>query len=421
MHIVFLGNCQLHALQHIFRVFIEPYADCTTDFVDAYGNINASSYERLNRADAVVVQVTADPPKLDHAHIPASAAIHRVPLVSGAFLWPNQGIEHPLKPTARYGNPPYMPEYCDKVLARFLTDALSPQEALARYKAMDVAATAHAGRLYEITLENQRKFDAACGYDCAGIIETHLRNEQLFQSAFHFNTRIARHLGAGLAARMGFDAKIAGRIETHLTESPFVARWVPIHPSIARHFELAWVTEATRYPFLWEGSFTFDDYVLRFMKGRWSGALQEGVIDARAGKEGAREKLQQGLREAPASAEAHHELSKLAEKDGDLPLALSLQRRAVRLKAASPILARLGHLLRVTGEIRQAAAVLDSATQADPMNLGAWAMLRDTLVQMERFRKALEAAEQLVALSPDPRRAEAAVAQIKTKRRTVRS
>jgi tetratricopeptide (TPR) repeat protein len=184
---------------------------------------------------------------------------------------------------------------------------------------------------------------------------------------------------------------------------------------------LAWVTEATRYPFLWEGSFTFDDYVLRFMKGRWSGALQEGVIDARAGKEGAREKLQHGLRESPASAEGHHELSKLAEKDGDLPLALSLQRRAVRLKAASPILARLGHLLRVTGELRQAAAVLDSATQADPMNLGAWAMLRDTLVQMERFRKALQAAEQLVALSPDPRRAEAAVAQIKTKRRTVRS
>jgi tetratricopeptide (TPR) repeat protein len=412
MHIVFLGNCQLLALADIFRRFIVPYGHCTTDFVDTNRTIDAASVERLGRAETVVTQVGGQTPAL-HAHIPAGVPVHTVPVVSGAFLYPYQGVQHPLKPTHAYGNTPYMPEYCDRFLARLVVDRVSPEDALAQYREHDVAASAHVGRLYELTLENQRQADAATGYDCATLIDHYLAEEQMFQSAFHFNGRIARHLASTLAERMGFDTKYSARIQAHVTEGPFVARWVPVHPSIAAHFRLRWFDPSARYPFLWEGGFTFDEYVLRFMQARWSAALQEGVIDAREGKPGARAKLERGLQEAPRSAEGHHELSRILEREGDTAGALKLQQRAARCKQTAPILIRLAHLLRGAGDMQRAAKMLEGATKADPVDWHAWILLRDISIELERPRRARLAAEQVVQLAPDPAKAQAVAARLR--------
>ena len=414
MHVVFLGNCQLSALQQIFARFVAPYAGCTTDYVDAYYNINQSSHDRMSRADTVVLQVS-DPPITVLVEIPAGAIVHQVPLISGAFLWPYQGVEHPLKPEHTYGNPPYMGEYCDRFLAKLLIEGVSAEDALARYKAHDVAATANAGRMQELTLERQRHVDQATGYDFAGLIETYLAEEQLFQSAFHFNTRIARTLAAELADRMGFDRRCSARIRDMLTYSPFVARWVPVHPSIARYFGLTWVRDDTTYPFLWEGAFTFDEYVLRFMAAHWSNTLQEAVIDARENKTGAQAKLRLALREVPQSAEGWHELSRIVERQGDVARALTLQHRAVRCKADADRLVRLGQLLAATGDMRHAAGAFERATKADPMTLAAWSGLRDTSLELGRLRRALAAAEQLAALAPKPAAAEKVVAAIRAR------
>jgi tetratricopeptide (TPR) repeat protein len=149
------------------------------------------------------------------------------------------------------------------------------------------------------------------------------------------------------------------------------------------------------------------------MEARWSAALEEGVIDARQGKPEAREKLEQGLREAPGSAQGYHELSRLVEKDGDLSKALSLQETAMRLGPTAAVLIRFGELLRKNGEHERAARVFRRATDADPVSLAAWIGLRDTLMGLGRRRKALVAAEQVVDLAPDPARAAKILAQIR--------
>jgi len=414
VHIVFLGNCQLRALHEIFKRFIAPYNSFTSDYIDAYHRVTGSSHDSISRADTVIVQV-ADPPHPTPVEIPPGATIHKVPLISGAFLWPYQGVEHPLKPAHSPGNWPYLAEYCDRFLAKLLVEGVSAEDALARYKAHDAAAAANAGRMKELTLERQRIVDQATGYDFATLIETYLAREALFQSAFHFDTRIARTLAAELADRMGFSRACSARIRDRLTQSPFVARWVPVHPSIARSFGLTWVREDTTYPFLWEGSFTFDDYVLRFMTARWSCALQEGVIDASQNKPGARAKLEQGLREAPNSAEGWHALSGIVEREGDLAQAITLQQRAVRCKPDADRLLRLARLLGANGDQRRAARLLHQAARADPMNLAAWSALRDTLLALDRPKLALPAAEQVAALAPKPEAAETILASIRAR------
>jgi tetratricopeptide (TPR) repeat protein len=413
MHVALVGNCQVQALGAILRKFVGPYVDLTLGFIDAYAKLDQESYQRLEIADAVVVQAGSAAQLLDAIPLAKHPRIYKVPIVSGAFIWPYQGVVHPLGHTVRYGNPPFTAEYNDRYLVKLVQENVPPMEALARYREVDVAAAAHVGRLYELQLEKQRALDAECGYDCAGIITEYLTKEQLFQSAFHFSGRIGRHLAATLCERMGFDSKYAERINRHLKEAPFVPRFVPVHPSIARHFGMTWVTEDTRYPFLHEGGFTFDEYVLRFMEARWSAALEEGVIDARQGKPEAREKLEQGLREAPGSAQGYHELSRLVEKDGDLAKALSLQQTAMRLGPTAAVLTRFGELLRKNGEHERAARVFRRATEADPVSLAAWIGLRDTLMGLGRMRKALVAAAQVVDLAPDPARAAKILARLR--------
>jgi tetratricopeptide (TPR) repeat protein len=399
VHIVFFGNCQVQTLRGIIKRFVAPYYNITTDFVDAYGNVSDSSYERLSRAEIVVAQASEMPPRIAHHHIPANATVHKVPLVSGAFLWPYQGVPHPRAPVVRYGNPPYMPEYNDRYLAKLLVDNTQPGDALANYKAFDVASAAHVGRLYELTLDSQRKIDAMCGYDCVSIIEAHLADEQLFQSAFHFGGRIARHIATTLCGRIGFDPKYARRIDEHLTDAPFVPRFVPVHPSVAKYFGMRWVRDDTLYPFLWEGGYTFDEYVVRFMEARWSAALEEGVIDAREGKPEAREKLERGVSEAPRSAEGWHELSRIVEKDGDLLKAIELQQRAVHYEPSATRLIRFGRLLHRTGDIERAASMFRRATRADPVSLPAWTLLRDTLTALGRQKNADMAAAHVTELA----------------------
>ncbi len=184
---------------------------------------------------------------------------------------------------------------------------------------------------------------------------------------------------------------------------------------------MTWVREDTRYPFLFEGGLTFDEYVLRFMEARWSAALEEGVIDARQGKPEAREKLEQGLREAPGSAQGYHELSRIVEKDGDLSKALSLQQTAVRLGPTADLLIRFGELLSKKGEHERAARIFRRATEADPVSLEAWTALRDTLMQLGRMKRALLAAAQVVDLARNPAAAVSVMARIRDVERSDRT
>jgi tetratricopeptide (TPR) repeat protein len=405
MHIVFLGNCQAQTLAAIFRRYIGPYTEYSFDFVDAHCHINDSSYERLNRADIVIRQVSLRPPALSHDHIPTRAHVHDVPLVSGAFLWPYQGNPHPNPQVPRYGNPPYPPEYTDRFLAKLLRAGTAPEAALELYRAHDVSQAVNLARVFELTCEAQAKLDGICGFDFVGLIQDHLGSEQLFQSAFHFGPRIAREMTCILCDRLGIDPELRRRIAEHLTDSPFVPRFLPVHPSVARAFGMPWVTQTTTYPFLWEGSFTFDEYVIRFMEARWSPSLQEGIIDAERGNLGAetKAKLQTGLREAPRSARGHHEMSRIAEHDGDMSRAIDLQRHAVALQPSAAFCIRLGRLLTLSQDNDGAADAFARATQADPVSPGAWALLRDALKKRGRLEEAAHAAAQAAAYAPTRR------------------
>jgi tetratricopeptide (TPR) repeat protein len=388
MHYVLLGNCQLQALRDIFRRFIGRHEPAIFDFVNAYEGVTPDSHAVLRRADVVVLQQGPRAAVIDRQHIPPGVPVHLVPSVNGTFLWPFQGIRHPLKPVERYGNPPYPEDYNDQFLAKLIVQNVAPEKALQMYRDFDVAGHTRVQRIYVHTLRTQRALDCLCGFDTAGIIEGFLQEEQLFQAPYHFSGRLARHLTATLSRRMGFPETYARRIETYLTDAPFLARFLPVHPSIAAHFGLRWVSPETRYPFLYEGGFTFDEYVVRFMTATWSAALQEGVIDAQRFEPHAKAKLIQGLQEAPRSAIGHHMLAGILEREGDIGAALAHQRQAFALEKDFNIATRLGNLLLRSGDRPGAIDAFAEAARLDPTNPPAWSKLRDVLLSAHRYEEA---------------------------------
>ncbi len=390
-HLVCFGNCQVHAIGHILRRFVAPHIPFTLDCIDAYKAAPAVAAQGLARATIVVAQRSAWAAPLDLSGVPATARVHVIPMVSGAFLWPKHGGSHPLRASPGRGDPPYTPNYNDRFLAQLITRDVSPADALEQYRHYDLARRAHVQRLYELSMESQQQIDAETGYGCTAIIEDHLASEPLFVSPYHFGIRLARHIAGELIRRIGWPSLYAERVETYLNAVPLVARDPPIHPTVAAHFRLGWVQPETLYPFLFEGGYTFDEYVLRFMQALWSPALQEGVLDARAGRPEARSKLEQGIIEAPRTAVGRQELSQVLERAGDHEGALLLQRQAVEHDPKPALLHRLGRLLRQRGDLESAAATLRRAAAADGSSAPIWASLRDTLKQLGAHAAAAEA------------------------------
>jgi Flp pilus assembly protein TadD len=349
----------------------------------------------------VVAQASHGTPQIGVEMVAAGVPVHLVPVVSGAFLYPYHGVLHPANPIEDDGILPFAPEFNDRYLAKLFMAKVEPGEALRRYRNCDVAAEASVGRLYEMTIDRQRKLDAQTGFASADIIERLLSEEKLFEMAFHFGHQIASHLAAPLCDRIGFDPKFGQRIRDHLRESPFVPLSVPVHPSIAGYFDMRWANDDTRFAYRFEGGFTFDEYVLRFMEARWSKALQAGVMAAQRADPGAKALLQIGMEEAPRSAEGPQALSLVLEREGDMEAAVAQQRVAVSRSSDARMPMRLGHLLLRKGDVAGAESAFRRATALDPVSHDAWFSLSRVLLELGQGDAARVAARQAALFTID--------------------
>ena len=396
--IVFFGNCQVLALQTVYNKYVRPYSQTTTHFVDAYNLVTEESYSTLASADIVVTQEAQWPAKMGREAIPQSAAVHLVPVVSGGFLWPFQGQMHPKPPLDSGPYSPYMPEYCDRFLNDLIAKETPPEEALQIYKSVDISEMVNLDRIYELVMESQQKLDNLTGFNCASIIRDNFRDEHLFQSAFHLDARIMKHLSTLLFRRMGVSERIIEAIQRTLRSGPFVARWTPIHPSIVRHFGLRYINERTRYPFLSEGAYTFDEYVVRYMRSEWNGKLQIAIHERLPGDHGVRQMLESALRSSPDSGLGHHLLSVALEHEGLRSHAISASAVGAALAPEEGGIAyRLGALLFNRGDYLAAEGAFWRATIADPVSPACHAALRDC-----RLRLAVDDGRRATDLAPDP-------------------
>ncbi|WP_428483368.1 WcbI family polysaccharide biosynthesis putative acetyltransferase [Rhodopila sp.] len=411
--IVLIGNCQIDAMAKLYRQFVAARTGDTLEVIPSYQDLTPAGQLAIEQADVVVEQLLDLRPRADTTDLGGGRPRLLVPMVTAAFLWPFAGQQHPRNtPPSFMTTGPYGGEAGDSYLNRMIAANVPAEQAVETYASLDVRTRVNLDRLYELVMDRQRSRDETTGYQIAGVIERYFRQEQTFLSPYHPNVRIAVTLAAQFFEQLGAERDDIERMRIGTRATPFPKDELPIHPGVGRHFGLSFASADQKYRFMNEGSFTFREYALRYMRYEWNDALEEGLSLLRAGRhEQARPCLDAALLRSPRSAAAHDALSHVLSQQGAHDQAFAAVRRAIELKPDfAPYHAHLGNLLRNAGHLREAEAALRSAVAADPTEPHFHILLAHLIRQLGQVDEACEVIRQAIRQEPFSARLQAQLA-----------
>jgi tetratricopeptide (TPR) repeat protein len=406
LQIVFMGDCQAHALKHVYANFIAPLRGEEVSFVGLY-DTSVKSIAILRSANVVARQIfnVAKSPLVDQ--IRDDATVITFPAIFSGFLWPYSGQEAHVsnKPTALLRDGPYEHQMADKFLNGLIRESVRPEEALRRYLDLDIARVAHLERTAELHIEAQSSRDKETGFDFASIIEARLRDTCLFLTSSHPTLTLMAPLMRGVFARMkvgnaDIERAICGQRVTPLPNSA-----LPIHPGVISHFSLKFVNEQSLYPYMYEGLFTFAEFVVRYMTYTWNEALLEGIsLSHSTDLTGALSILSGALQSSPNSAAGWRMMSALLQRMGKHGEAISAAKRAIALDPEDPGGGcRLAGALLACGDLKAAEEEVRRSISLFPTDALSYRVLAEVVDAAGRPREAIAASEMSVAIKPgDP-------------------
>jgi hypothetical protein len=272
--VVFIGNCQLMGIYQLYQKFVIPDDPTAAAYVPSYADPSPDDAQEIAHAEHLVVQVLHFTPNI--GDIESKAIRHLIPHVWAPFIWPQVAEGHirnrsyPFCPEG-----PYPQDLSDRFLNRLIASDTPPDEAVKRYSQVDLSQEAE--RWYEISMDSQRKRDALCEVDTVSIIDNNIRSGYLFRTVNHPNDRIMRYLASEVFNRIGVSSdSLTSVLDTPL---PIVlpTEEMPIHPSIIQHFGLEYVDKNSGYSYRYEGAFTFEEWMQRYMRFDWCEDLQHGM------------------------------------------------------------------------------------------------------------------------------------------------
>ena len=333
----FIGNCQLGTLSILYSRLIADQSDVEVSYIPSYKPPDDDQRKIIAAADVIVRQVHDFDQEI--GEIKTDASVLLFPHVTGAFLWPYGGQEHPRNTTFPYFDEsgPYPGEMGDSFLNRMIAEQVDADQAVSEYEKTDVANVKRLDRLKELVLEKQRARDRACGYDFAGIIEARFRTESLFRTPNHLEIPLTMILAEQLFGRLGMDSAIVAAAAAAPPPGLFPASATPIHPAVAEKFGLTYADKSSRYRYFEEGSFTFAEYCSRYMRFEWNAGLAEGLYWHRHNEpEKALALLESSIAASPRSAIGRMVLSDLLARKGRLTEAVQHARSAAALEPDNP-------------------------------------------------------------------------------------
>ncbi len=401
--IVLVGNCQFNVMARLYDRYVAGETGDVLRVIPSYEELTPERSAEIQQADLVVEQVFDPGPRADIAGIASATSRILVPMVSGAFLWPFSGQAHPKNtPCPFFEIGPYPGEAGDSYLNRMIQAGTDPEEAVEAYASLDIKSRVNLDRLYEVIMDRQRTRDEATGFWIADVIAAHFRTEPIFLSPYRPNIRIAVTLAAQLFRQLGADAADIERMRNCTLVTPFPRDEMPIHPGVVRHWGLNYAPPDRRYRYLQEGSFTFREYALRYMRYQWNDALEQGLFLNRAGHpDAALAPLKAAVARSPRSAAAHHALSRALAHRGESDAAVTALRRAVELEPdGGTYSADLGELLHKLGRLEEAETALRAAVASEPMEAHYHGLLGRLLKQRDDPDGAIRSLTEASRLNP---------------------
>jgi tetratricopeptide (TPR) repeat protein len=404
LRLVFLGNCQMLALQHMYTRFVAPCVPSRTTYIATHGELSNASRMALGEADVIVRQVLNFTVNSNDVGFGVGVKVYTVPVVTGGFLWPFSGRAHPLNaPTPGLKDGPYPGQLGDSYLNNLIASGIEPEVAAKQYSELDLSMIVDLDRLYEIAISKQRRLDGDLGYSVTDLIEQNLQHQSMFLTSFHPQACIINHLAIMLFRKMDIAEVVVARVERMQKRAFGPNTELPIHPSVARHFKLDFISSDQKYRSLDGGFVKFQDWAARYMRFEWNEPLIVGMAMMTEAKNDscARLKLQEGLSRSPDSALGWHSLALLSERQGDREKAIDAARRSIKEDPNIPECHHmLGNLLSSEGLHDQSVSEFDQAAKLDPANAHFHTRLADALSRAGQLGRAISAVRGAMAIEP---------------------
>ena len=400
---MFFGQCQASYMADVFRTHVADPLEDGVSVIDAYREPGQPEFEQFAGADVVVTGIYDDAKFVVTPEVAPRARLIAFPTAVFSALWPFGHSPHPNAPEAWYQYQGWQQVYGDHYLNRLLRKGVSPDEAVDRYLALDVAKEGQLERQYELAIEMQQKRDQAAGLlDVAALIERHFRQEPLFRNFSHPLNRIFLAICDAVFHALGASPDTLRTVAAAYKEPVIAGDFKPVHPGVAKYFELAWADQHTEYAFATEGPLTFEQYCRRHVHYSWNTVLWEGIALGLAGRHAdAIPKLRAGLESSPRSTSGFALLGLALGMIGRHEEAIEAARKLRELDPGDyrgPFLE--GVALNAIGRFSEASAAFQHASELHPYQADVLAWLHRNYRQAGLAEAAALAARRAAAVYP---------------------
>jgi len=269
-HCVMLGVCFSVELAYLLRLSERFERDFT---VSAYGFTGNDldftiPNEEFERASVVMYHPTSwtgwkqeDGYPLLTARFPKH--IHHItfPYPVFNFLWPCHALDprfHNVRVGPLDDNNSLLYAYADSTVLKMRQQGKSPSEIINEYSNMDLSSTVDLDRLFEHVIEVQRFKEAETDVKVLDFALEHFKKRQVFSCVNHGSNLLMIHMADQILA--GLDCPPLPRY-AHEALCELMDPTVPIHPSIARYYNLAWAVPGLRCRIDRRRNLTWEEYI----------------------------------------------------------------------------------------------------------------------------------------------------------------
>jgi tetratricopeptide (TPR) repeat protein len=283
--IIIYGNCQaqlyVDCLNNIpffsdkFEVIWEPNADL------AYWPARKELSELpIENCVFLMEQLGRKPNEFPHKELlPPDCVVTRFPYLKLNCLWPL--LSHDPR-----NNPPTPPKFpagrfpCgDKIVLSMLKNNIPNEDIFDEYMKTDITEHVDLSEVYQADLSRIKEVDDKCDIKVYDLIIAQFRSTRLFNSFSHPSKNIFKLLlleilekaglidkdlkdkGSNASESQTLNETIIDSVDKFFNVHNFDHEQVPVHPQVAKYFNLTWANSETRYLYFDFGYLTFSEYM----------------------------------------------------------------------------------------------------------------------------------------------------------------
>lgn len=244
------GNCQARFVARVLGDHPEVKDRYRVVYFRAFrkGDTDTLKREDIESCALLFEQIAHQAPELpDKDQLPADAKVLRFPILWLNTLWP-QAIDDPRNEASKSPeHPGGLWPYGDRFILKLLDQGLSPDKAVEDYlERWDLSEKMDLERFHHINWAKAKELDRRAEVKLGRYVEENFRKERLFVTRNHPSQEMLTVVRDKVYEAAGF-APMADDANVEPASGGMYNTHVPVHPSVAKFFELEWWTPDLAY------------------------------------------------------------------------------------------------------------------------------------------------------------------------------